>query len=307
MVPSIRPSIDLFLSSLQQIQDRASRAQQQISSGLRVSTASDDPEQVSAILQLRTQIGGVEQTKENLAIAGPRVDSAENAIQQAIQVLDTATKLAAQAASGTTDAQQRLDIAPQVQGLLEQLVSLSQTMVNGHYVFSGDQDQQAAYTLNLTNGNGVQQIIQPGPPGQILDANGVPFSVGQTAQQIFDNRNADGVTFAPDNVFAAVNGLLTSLQNNDVPGIQQALSNVQAASAHLNDASSFYGGVQNRIQAAANSASQQLTSLKRQLSDKQDADAAQAALDLTSALTQEQAAMAAQARLKPQSLFDYLA
>ena len=297
MVPSINPSSDFFLASLQQIENRASKAQQQITSGLRVSMASDDPDQISSILLLRGQIAGVQQTQENLANVGPRVDSAESAIQQAIQLLDTATTLATQAATGTSDADQRQQIAPQVQAILEQLVSLSQTAVNGHYVFSGDQDQQVAYTLNAA-GNGVQQNIMPGPPGQIADVNGVLFSVGLTAHQIFDN--------APDNVFAAVTGLLTSLQNNDTNGIQQALDNIKAASSYLNNESSFYGAVQNRITNANTSAGQTLIDLQKQLSDKQDADIVQASLDLNSALTNEQAALSAQAKLKPQSLFDYL-
>ena len=297
MVPSINPSSDFFLASLQQIENRASKAQQQITSGLRVSMASDDPDQISSILLLRGQIAGVQQTQENLANVGPRVDSAESAIQQAIQLLDTATTLATQAATGTSDASQRQQIAPQVQAILGQLVSLSQTAVNGHYVFSGDQDQQVAYSLNAA-GNGVQQNITPGPPGQIGDVNGVLFSVGLTAQQVFDN--------APDKVFAAITGLLTSLQNNDTNGIQQALDNIKAASGYLNNESSFYGAVQNRITNANTSASQTLIDLQKQLSDKQDADIVQASLDLNSALTNEQAALAAQAKLKPQSLLDYL-
>lgn len=230
--------------------------------------ASDDPDQISSILLLRGQIAGVQQTQENLANAGP------------IQLLDTANTLATQAATGTSDVDQRQQIAPQVQAILGQLVSLSQTAVNGHYVFNGDQDQQVAYTLNAA-GNGVQQNITPGPPGH----------VGLTAQQIFDN--------APDNVSA-------SLQNDDTNGIQQALDNIKAASSYLNNKSSFYGAVQNRITNANTSAGQILIDLQKQLSDKQDADIVQASLDLNSALTNEQAALAAQAKLKPQSLFDYL-
>ena len=79
---------------------------------------------------------------------------------------------------------------------------------------------------------------------------------------------------------------------------------MQAASAHLNNESSFYGAAQNNLTAAGNSASQTLIQLQQQLSNEQDADAAQASLDLTQATTDEQAAMSAQAMLKPQSLFN---
>jgi len=303
MTPSINPNSEIFLSNLQQIQNRISTAERQLSSGLRVSVASDAPDQISSILQLRAQIAGVQQTQENLSNVTPQVESGENAIQQSIQVLDTATSLATQAAGSTLDASQRLDLVPQVQSILQQLVSLSQTSISGQYMFSGDQGGQPQYTL-AANGT-VQQMTQPGPPGQIEDPNGVPISIGLTAQQIFDDQDANGNPTAA-NVFAAVTGLLTALQNNDANGIQTAVTNIQTASAHLNDESGFYGAAQNNLTAAGNTASQTLIQLQQQLSNEQDADAAQASLDLTTANTDLQAAMSAQAMLKPQSLFNYL-
>jgi flagellin-like hook-associated protein FlgL len=148
-------------------------------------------------------------------------------------------------------------------------------------------------------------MTQPGPPGQIQDANGLPISIGLTAQQIFDDQDANGNPTAAS-AFAAVTGLLTALQNDDGQGILTAVTNIQTASAHLNDESSFYGAAQNDLTAAGNSASQALIQLQQQLSNEQDADAAQSSLDLTTATTAEQAAMSAQAMLKPQSLFNYL-
>ena len=306
MFPNINPASNLFLANLQIIQNRMSTDEQQLTSGLRVSVASDAPDQISEILQTRAQISGMQQTQENLSTVSPRVNSGESAIQQALQLLDTATTLASGAAGSTSSASQRLDSAPQVQAILEQMVSLSQTAVGGDYVFSGDQATQPTYSVNLANGNGVNQLIQPGPPAQINDANGVPFATGLTAQQVFDDRNVDG-SYAPDDVFAAVNGLLTALQTNNVPNVQQAITNIQSAATHLNNESSFYGGVMNTITAANTSASQTLVTLQQHLSNLQDADATSVALDLTSAQTNEQAAMAAEATLKPQSLFTYLA
>jgi len=304
MTPSINPNSEIFLSNLQQIQNRIGTAERQLSSGLRVSVASDDPDQISSILQLRAQIAGVEQTQENLSNVTPQVESGENAIQQAIQVLDTATSLATEASGSTSNASQRQDEIPQVQGILQQLVSLSQTAVNGQYIFSGDLSGQPQYTL-AANGSSVQQMTQPGPAGQIQDANGLPISIGLTAQQIFDDQDANGNPTAAS-AFAAVTGLLTALQNDDGQGILTAVTNIQTASAHLNDESSFYGAAQNDLTAAGNSASQALIQLQQQLSNEQDADAAQSSLDLTTATTAEQAAMSAQAMLKPQSLFNYL-
>jgi len=300
MTPSINPNSEIFLNNLQQIQSRISTAERQLSSGLRVSVASDAPDQISGILQLRAQIAGVQQTQQNLSTVTPQVESGGNAIQQAIQVLDSATSLATQAAGSTLDASQRLDLVPQVQGILQQLVSLSQTAVNGQYIFSGDLSGQPQYVLAV-GGASVKQMTQPGPPAQIEDANGVKMSIGLTAQQVFDAQDGNN-----DSAFAAVTGLLTALQSGNSNNVETALTNLQAASAHLNDSSSFYGAAQNNLTAAGNSASQTVIQLQQQLSGEQDADAARAALDLTTGTTDEQAAMASQAMLKPQSLFSYL-
>ncbi|MGA2735973.1 MAG: hypothetical protein ABSG65_00825 [Bryobacteraceae bacterium] len=308
MIPSINPNAAIFLSNLQQIENRMSTATQQLSSGLRVSVASDDPDEISSILQLRAQIAGVQQTQENLSNATPQVDAGENAIQQAIQVMDNATTLGTEAASSTTTAAQMQDEVPQVQGILQQLVSLSQTALNGQYIFSGDLSGQPQYTL-AANGNSVQQAFQAGAPGQIADPNGVMITIGLTAQQIFDDQAGGGSGTgnpAPDNVFAAVTGLLTALQSGSGTAVQASLANLQAASTHLNNESSIYGAAQNNLTAAGNAASEMLIQLQTQLSNEQDADAAQASENLTQATTDEQAAMSAQAMLKPQSLFTYL-
>ena len=308
MTPSINSNSSMFLSDLGQIENRMSTAQQQLSTGLRVSVASDDPDEISSILQLRAQISGVQQTQENLNDATPQVDAGENAIQQAIQVLDTATSLGTEAASGFTSASQMQAEVPQVQSILQQLVSLSQTAVNGAYIFSGNQAGQPQYTL-ATGGDSVQQAFQAGPPGQIADSNGVLISVGLTAQQIFDDQAGGGAGTgnpAPDNVFAAVTGLLTAMQSGSTSGVQAALTNIQAASTLLNNQSSVYGAAQNNLTAAGNTASQTLIQLQTELSNQQDADEAQASEDLTEATTDEQAALAAQAVNKPQDLFSYL-
>src|SRR5579871_2191625 len=104
MFPDINPSSNLFLANLQVIQNRMSSDEQQLTTGLKVSVASDAPDQISQILQIRAQIAGIQQTQENLSAVSPRAGSAENAIQQSIQLLDTATTLATGAAGTTLDA-----------------------------------------------------------------------------------------------------------------------------------------------------------------------------------------------------------
>ncbi len=225
--------------------------------------------------------------------------------------MDRAQTLATQGADTSLDATDRASIADQVQSLLQQMVALSNTSVQGRHIFSGDQGQSLAYQLNTgvdTIGNGVTQVSTSAATRQVEDPAGGAFSVSETAQQVFDTRNADG-SCAADNVFAALNALQLALRNAtgaDTSGIVAAAANLTQASVRLNSAQAFYGGVENRIQNAQTFASNRDTQLRTQISGIEDADVASAALELTQANTQLSAAFQAQARMPTKTLFDYL-
>ena len=105
MFANINPASDLFLANLQIIQTRMSVDQQQLTSGLRVRVASDvSGPNFRDLAGPGSKLAGVQQTQENLSAVSPRVNSGESAIQQAIQLLDTATSLASGAAGSTSSA-----------------------------------------------------------------------------------------------------------------------------------------------------------------------------------------------------------
>ena len=58
MFANINPASNLFLANLQIIQTRMSVDEQQLTSGLRVRVASDAPDQISEILQVRAKSRG---------------------------------------------------------------------------------------------------------------------------------------------------------------------------------------------------------------------------------------------------------
>jgi len=134
---------------------------------------------------------------------------------------------------------------------------------------------------------------------------GGSFAAGKTAQDIFDNRNADD-TLASDNVFAALNSLQVALRNNDTAGVSAAVGSLKMASDHIGTCQAFYGSVENRITDATNYADAYDTQLQTQLSQKQDADVAAAAMLLNQGTIQLQAAFQMQGKMPRSSLFDYL-
>jgi hypothetical protein len=66
MIQGLRPNDEKFLIAYNRILDRAERATQQVTSGMRVSVPSDDPDQVSNILTLRVNLDRASQIGRNL-------------------------------------------------------------------------------------------------------------------------------------------------------------------------------------------------------------------------------------------------
>ena len=74
----------------------------------------------------------------------------------------------------------------------------------------------------------------------------------------------------------------------------------------MNSGLAFYGTVQNRVDGAVDFAANLTTQLLTQQSGIQDADLISSITQLNQAATQQQAALAAEAKMPRTSLFDYL-
>jgi flagellar hook-associated protein 3 FlgL len=294
-----------FLANLQLLQRQMAQTQQQISSGTKISQASDAPNSVSDVLQLESDIGRVKQVTSNLNLVSGEVNSAESALQNATQLLDQISSVAAQGAGSTATASVRTDLSQQVEQILSNLVSASQTQFNGSYVFGGDQSNSPSYQLDLTSATGVDRLTATQSTRLIQDTSGITFAVSKTAQDIFDHRNSDD-SVASDNVFAAVNSLRVALSNNDTSGINSAIASIKTAQDYLSQQLAFYGGVQNQVASAADVAQKFQLQYQTALSQQKDTDTAAASVALTQEQTSYQAAIAAESTVPKTSLFSYL-
>jgi len=316
MIDAIEPSAARFLADLERIQQRGARAEQQISSGLRFTKPSDDPDRVQELLVTRAHLEQVTQVRTNLDRAKAETDTAEQVLSEAMQSMDRAAEIGVQGATSLASPESRTTIATEVQSILEHLVAISRTNVEGRYLFSGDNDQVAPYTVDLGQPNGVSAYAGSDATREIMHPAGTRFALSRTAQDIFDSSEAG------KNVFAAVNALRLALTNGptvpkDDPdygtqlaaqtaAVGDALLAVRSARDHLGAKLAYAGVVQNRVENAIQFASKLELRQRIALSNLQDADIAAAALELNQALTHQEAALHAHAMLPKSSLFDYL-
>lgn len=300
MISNLKPSTQQFLNDLGHIEDNLQRAQRQISTGLRVSRVSDAPDQISNLLTARAGLSTAQQIQANLSRYKTEVDAGEQALQTAVQLFDHVQTLGAQGNTDTATNAARAALAQELGSILEEMGGLAGTAVEGRYIFSGDSDQTAPYTVDLTQSNPVSAYQGAAVTRVAQHPNGTTFTIAETAQTIFDS------TDPATNVFGAIAALRTALLSNGNAAIQTAVGGLSKVSEYLNNQLAFYGTTQNKISEAANYGKALETQLQTQISSIQDADMTEAITELTQAQTQQQAALESRAQMPRTTLFDYL-
>ncbi len=294
-----------FLNSVNQTQTELNKVESELSSGLAVSEASDAPDQVSEILQLHANIQQNQALTQNLTQIQGQAQTADSSLGNGITLLDQVMTLATQGLSTSATASTRTTAAVQVTGLLQEMVGISNTTVDGQYIFSGSNTSSPSYQYDAASASGVDRLQISSSTQQAQDGSGKMFSVGLTANDIFDQRDSSDEPTS-NNVFAAINAVRVALQNNDTTGLQTALSSVQSASTYLNTQQGFYGNVEDRLTAALSDASSQNVSLQTDLSSREDVDETQAIVQMQQYTTTLQAAIAAEAKMPTTTLFNDL-
>ena len=291
---------DRFLNDLAAINQRIGRATREISSGRRINSPSDAPDEISQLLSLRSSLSSTVQSKSNLGLVRTEVDTAERALSHAVEVLDRVQVLGTQGATDLLDAEVRRTLAGEVEQLLGQLVNAANTEIEGRFVFAGDTDQTPPYTFDSTQDDAVSDYGGAPTTRQLGHPSGSRFAVSKTAHTIFEAAEPE------NNVFGAVNALRNALRDSDPAAVRAALAQVRTAAKHLNSQQSFYGGVQNQVTEATDYAEKQIVLLKQRISGVEDADITAAILELKDATQVQELALAAESRRPRSTLFDYL-
>jgi flagellar hook-associated protein 3 FlgL len=306
MITGLSANNQQFLVSLDILQSNLSQADEELSSGLSVNQASDAPQSIEDIFETRAELGQATQTTQNLNTIQGQVQTAGSSVQSAIELLNQAVSLGTEGASTSTTLSTQQSLASQVQALLVQLVSISNTEVGGVYIFSGDSSGSPPYQVDPSSPTGVNQLITPMQSTlQIAGPSGVTFQVSMTAQDLFDQQDSSGNP-TPNNAFAALTGLVQALQSGNTDNITQAIGALQTASGYVNNQTAFYGTAENNVTSALDLAQKFQTQDQTELAGLQDADPTTLAVQVTQDSTDLDAAMSAQAHTPTTSLFDYL-
>ena len=273
--------------NLGNISEELSKANEIATTGKKINNLSDDPVGLTQSLTIQSDLAGIAQMGRNIDYGNSWLNASESALTSVETILSDTKALCVQMANGTIGANQRSAAAETVQNNLEEIVSLANANVAGNYIFSGTKTDTVPFDQD---GN------------YYGDNNG--FAIKISKNSTIEIGNDGDAVFGT--LFNTLIDLKDALQSNDVDGIQDAMNNLDG---HFDDISakiSDVGSKMNRME-IKNKIYQDLnfTNTER-LSNLEDADIAEAVMNVKAAELTYQAALASSSKVMTLSLVDYL-
>ncbi|WP_317931643.1 flagellar hook-associated protein FlgL [Halioxenophilus sp. WMMB6] len=128
------------INSIQDIYSDLLRTQEQVSSGKRVLTPSDDPVAATRILNLQEDNALISRYRDNITLANNNLSEEESILTSVLTAVQRLEELTIQAGDGALTNEDREAIALESQQIYEQLVSLGNSQnARGEYLFAGSQ------------------------------------------------------------------------------------------------------------------------------------------------------------------------
>ncbi|WP_323752554.1 flagellar hook-associated protein FlgL [Marinobacter sp.] len=181
-------SQQIFSSGISRMQDINSdllKTQQQISTGKKVNSPSDDPVAAARILKLDQDLSRIETYQRNADLADNRLQQEESALSSAIDIIQRVRELTVQAGNGSLAANDRESISSELKERLGQLADIANTRdASGEYIFSGFQGNTPAFGQNDAGA-----WVYQGDEGQrVLEIDdGVTVPISDHGKGIFSN------------------------------------------------------------------------------------------------------------------------
>jgi flagellar hook-associated protein 3 FlgL len=286
-------------TSLNQAQASEQQLTAQLSSGVRVTSLSDDPLASGENVQLLNQMQRDDSFTQTSSLVQGQLQIADSALGGVVGQLTQAVALATAANNGTLNANDRTAISNQIAGIRDEVVSLANTSYQGQFIFGGSQSLTIPFSINGATTPATATYNGDAVVNYLVTPNGQKIQLNVPGDQIF--------TAATNNVLGVLNQLVADFASGASSGT--SVADTTALTAGLNFVSQQRVVVDNsltRLTAATDAAGSEKTQLTVAQTNLMQADVAQIATQLSLAETQQAALENVIAKLGGGSLFDKL-
>ena len=292
------------LQNLQQAMQNVSVPQEQITTGKRVNKPSDDPIDITKIVDLKATASRQTQYQKNIASGLEWMNATSSALESVLDALDEVDSLISTLDDPATSAE-RLNSVEEVDLLLMELLSAANRKLQDKYLFGGNETQTQPFTANYT-GDEITSVTQ-NPDGidstrsaRMSDTDTITLNV--PGSSIFQP-SGEG---ADDDVFQILTDLRTALENNDSEGMDAVQERLTTAYKSISAENAKVGGTIKRLENLDSQISDEALLTEDRRSLLEDADLAQAMMDYNQAELIYQAALSAAANVIQYSLVNFL-
>lgn len=288
------------LSDLNRQTRRLLELQEQLATGLKVNSPSDDPLAARRAVNIRSVIAKQEQYITNISSAGPLLAESGTSLQTVVSVLQRANELTLQGANGTSSQTQMNALAIEVNQLIEATLTEANHQTNGRYVFGGTRTLDAPFVATRDAEGQITAVTYQGNDEaiEIGVTDGISVQINETGQHAF---------LSGQNVFQTIIDIRDNLLSGDKTSLQtDRLTELGDAQDQLLISMAAMGATQNRLETLTTNTEASVDQLRVTLSDNIDADYAETVVNLNAQSNAYRAALEAAARVIQPSLLDFI-
>lgn len=291
-----------MLRNLNTSYGKLGKLQEQLYSGKKITRPSDDPVIAIKGMSYRTELDRTSQYKRNIGEANTWLDTTDDALGQAGEILNRVKELVVQAANDTNVVEDREKMQKEMEQLKRQLQDIANTQIGDKYIFSGTQTDKPLYVDGVPNPN-----IVPGTTG--LDAD-IEIDVFE-AVRINVNTPGKDMFEEIDNFMDTI---ITTLQTGTGEEIGELLGDIAAgtndslADIHgtLLKSRADVGARQNRVELMEQRLDLHEINVTKQMSMNEDTEYAATITELVTQESIHQAGLSVGAKIIQQTLVDFI-
>ena len=288
------------VNAMLESQTKLANTQQQLATGKRLITPSDDPGAATRILELDQFIDANNQYQRNADFADMRLGLEETVLSGVGDILQRVRELAVRGLNGTMSAGDREAIEAEVRQHMDGLVQLSNSQdANGEYLFGGYQTDTPPFSHD-----GAGNFAYAGDQGQrmIQIASSRKVAAGDPGDQVF--LKVDDGAGGVNSLFNVVYDFAVDLAANNPSG--STLTRLDSAIDEVLTVRSSIGSRQNAIESQRGMNDSFTLLMEQNRSELKDLDYADAISRFEQQMLALQASQQTFTKIEGLSLFNYL-
>jgi flagellar hook-associated protein 3 FlgL len=291
----------MTIADLTQAFDRLSKTQQELSSGKRINKPSDDPYGASRAVQLNSDLAGLSAYKRNVDDGTSWLQATDSALLNVNNLVQRVRELLVQAGNDSGGQTARNNEADEIDQLIDAVKQEGNTTYAGQYIFAGTATTAAPYQLggpDTYGGNttAIDRQIGPSTNVQVNTDISQLFGSGQAAA---DGKLLNTLRDIAQHMRGGTTADANALRTTDLANLDSNMDTLGQIEANV-------GATLNRFSLATSRIQDLQSSQTKLLSQTQDADFAQAAIDYSTQQASYNAALRASANIVQSSLLDFL-